>query len=182
MNETIIAADARVEGNLNGQLLRIYGQVAGAVEAEEVIVEQGGEIGGPVTAKGVRVLGRVDGPIQAERVVVDASGISLGGISAPSVSLAEGCTIQGRLDSNLPGPATAAMTNQPVPSAPTVTPYARETPASDLPATAVTAAPSVSTTTPPTPASEPSIATPHSAPKNAPTAFSLDGVRLSAKD
>ena len=109
MHETMIAADCRIEGQLTGQVVRIFGQVTGAVEATEVIVEAGAQIGGGIHASGVRVLGRVDGAIRAERVIVEASGQSLGGISAPSVTLAEGCTIQGRLDSNLPAPAAGPL-------------------------------------------------------------------------
>ena len=90
MHETMIAADCRIEGQLTGQVVRIFGQVTGAVEATEVIVEAGAQIGGGIHASGVRVLGRVDGAIRAERVIVEASGQSLGGISAPSVTLAEG--------------------------------------------------------------------------------------------
>jgi cytoskeletal protein CcmA (bactofilin family) len=105
MQETIITAETRVEGDISGQLLRIFGLVTGSMEAEEVIIERGGQVGGNIRAGGLRVFGRVDGAIFAQRVVIESSGMSLGGISAPSVSLAEGCTIQGRLDSNLPEPA-----------------------------------------------------------------------------
>ena len=107
MQETIITAETRVEGDISGQLLRIFGLVTGSMEAEEVIIERGGQVGGNIRAGGLRVFGRVDGAIFAQRVVIESSGMSLGGISAPSVSLAEGCTIQGRLDSNLPEPAAS---------------------------------------------------------------------------
>ena len=199
MHETIIGADARVEGNLSGQLLRIYGHVAGTVEAEEVIVEQGGQIGGSLSAKGVRVLGRVDGLIQAEQVLIESSGVSLGGISAPSVSLAEGCTIQGRLDSNLPGPAATPIASAPAQAVAAITAYARDAQPSQLPPTLTSkpsqpAAPLIGSV--PTPAPAQAVASlavtarqvstappaPKTAPKTAPRAFSLDGVRLTAKD
>ena len=187
MQETVVAADARIDGHITGQMIRVFGQVTGNIEAGEVIIETGAHVGGGISATGVRVLGRVEGAIRAERVVVEASGQSLGGIAAPSVSLAEGCTIQGRLDSNLPGPAPSAHTTQPSvgpqrvtsytqPMAPrgsdpvyTSTPPQASQPVSTMPASALPV--TEQTTTPPT-----------SAPKTAPRAFSLDGVRLQAKE
>ena len=187
MQETVVAADARVDGHITGQMIRVFGQVTGNIEAGEVIVEIGAHVGGGIIATGVRILGRVEGAIRAERVVVESSGQSLGGIAAPSVSLAEGCTIQGRLDSNLPGPAPAAHTTQPSVAPQMVTSYTQpiaprgadpiyssQVPQAAQPATAIPASalPVVEhTTTPPT-----------SAPKTAPRAFSLDGVRLQAKE
>ena len=184
MHETMIAADCRIEGQLTGQVVRIFGQVTGAVEATEVIVEAGAQIGGGIHASGVRVLGRVDGAIRAERVIVEASGQSLGGISAPSVTLAEGCTIQGRLDSNLPAPAVSplpvnrvehatAPPAYPAPRQQHVTPYTSSLPqaASGTPMPAA-ALPVAQADAPP----------PTSAPKVAPRAFNLDGVKLHAED
>ena len=179
MHETIIAAGTRVEGSISGQMVRIFGQVTGAIDGDEVIVEGSGHVGGSVSAQGVRVLGRVDGSIQAQRVIIEASGMSLGGIAAPSVNLAEGCTIQGRLDSNLPAPTAAAPVHYaaaPTPQpAQAVTAYVSE-PHPSTPPTAVA-------TQPPAPTPSPALpATPRPAPTTAPTAFSLDGVRLTVKD
>jgi hypothetical protein len=136
-------------------------------------------VGGSVAAQGVRILGRVDGSIQAQRVIIEASGMSLGGIAAPSVNLAEGCTIQGRLDSNLPAPTAAAPAHYAATPAPqpaqAVTAYVSEPHPSGVPQAA--------TTHPPSPPPSPALpATPRPAPKTAPTAFSLDGVRLTVKD
>ncbi len=197
MQETIVATGARVEGNVSGQLVRVFGQVTGMIDAHEVIIEAGAQVGSGIIASGVRVLGRVEGQIRAERVVVESSGQSLGGISAPSVSLAEGCTIQGRLDSNLPSPAAGAPKHTQPPQPLPATAYTRpghgapahqpsHTPqayASAIPASKPIAP--RSTVTPPA-AALPVTASPTSppkpAPKTAPRAFSLDGVRLSAKD
>ena len=184
MHETIVAADARIDGHISGQNIRIFGQVTGNIEAGEVIIEAGAHVGGGIVATGVRILGRVDGSIRAERVVVESSGQSLGGISAPSVSLAEGCTIQGRLDSNLPSPAPSihAPQRSAVPQQVTsytqpgvIEPiYASKSPQTAQPATAVPAST--------LPVIEPTTTPPTAAPKTAPRAFSLDGVRLQAKE
>ncbi len=187
MQETVVAADARVDGHITGQMIRVFGQVTGNIEAGEVIIETSAHVGGGITATGVRILGRVEGAIRAERVVVESSGQSLGGIAAPSVSLAEGCTIQGRLDSNLPGPAPTVHTTQPSVAPQMVTSYTQPMAprlgdpgyASGLPQAAQPV-----TTVPPSalPVSEQKTMTPTSAPKTAPRAFSLDGVRLQAKE
>ena len=111
MHETIIAASCRIDGDIEAQRVRVFGSVAGSIKAQEVIVEASGHVHGALQAVAIQVFGRIDGPITADRVMIEAGGTSLGGIAAPSVSLAEGCTIQGRLDSNLPGPAAPAATN-----------------------------------------------------------------------
>ena len=191
MQETVIAADTRVDGHLAGQMVRIFGQVTGNIDAGEVIIESGAQVGGGIVATGVRVLGRVEGPIRAERVVVESSGQSLGGIAAPSVSLAEGCTIQGRLDSNLPGPAPGFQA-PPVSTTPQMVTsytqpslrgdaehrYSSSTPQPTAPVTAPT--PTVAASA--LPVTEHTTSPPTSAPKTAPRAFSLDGVRLHVKE
>jgi len=191
MQETIVATGARVEGNVSGQLVRVFGQVTGMIDAHEVVIEAGAQVGAGIIASGVRVLGRVEGPIRAERVVVESSGQSLGGIAAPSVSLAEGCTIQGRLDSNLPSPAANAPTRPQPPQQASATAYTRPghaAPTYSPSNTPQAYAPVIAATKPATPpaaalpVTESPTSPPKPAPKMAPRAFSLDGVRLTAKD
>ena len=178
MQETVIAADTRVDGHLAGQLVRVFGQVTGNIDAGEVIIESGAQVGGGIVATGVRVLGRVEGPIRAERVIVESTGQSLGGIAAPSVSLAEGCTIQGRLDSNLPGPAPGFHAPHASPAPQMVTSYTQPNPladsdhryASNVPqssAPAVTPTPTVAASA--LPVTEHTTTPPTSAPKTAST-------------
>ncbi|MEQ9503170.1 MAG: polymer-forming cytoskeletal protein [Deltaproteobacteria bacterium] len=98
--KTEISANAAVRGTLRGaEDLVVRGRVEGAIALDGVLyVEPGGVVKADVTARRVVIAGALVGDVTAEGAIeVGADGRVLGDLTAPSVKLAPGARLSGRL-------------------------------------------------------------------------------------
>lgn len=98
----VIGPSISIRGDLTGEEdLVIEGRVEGEVvlEKNRVEVGQGGRVKADILAKTIHVLGEVDGNLAGdEEVIIRASGRVVGNISAPRVTLEDGCNFRGSVD------------------------------------------------------------------------------------
>lgn len=98
----VIGPSISIRGDLTGEEdLVIEGRVEGEVvlEKHRVEVGQGGRVKADILAKTIHVLGQVDGNLAGdEEVIIRASGRVVGNISAPRVTLEDGCNFRGTVD------------------------------------------------------------------------------------
>jgi cytoskeletal protein CcmA (bactofilin family) len=81
--------------------LTIAGHVEGTVtvEGHALTIDAGGRVKATVTAQTMILAGTVTGSLKSEgQIVVKDTAVIEGDLSAPSVSLAEGATVHGRVD------------------------------------------------------------------------------------
>jgi cytoskeletal protein CcmA (bactofilin family) len=81
--------------------LTVAGHIEGTVtvEGHPLTVDAGGKLKATVTAQTMIVAGTVSGSLKSDvRIVVKDTAVVDGDLSAPSVSLAEGATVHGRID------------------------------------------------------------------------------------
>src|SRR5258708_1140598 len=81
--------------------LTIAGRVDGTVEIKghAVSLAGGGRLSGDVTAETIIIDGQVDGSLTAEaRIVVRATATIDGDLLAPAISVAEGATLNGKIE------------------------------------------------------------------------------------
>ncbi len=98
--KTEISANAAVRGTLRGaEDLVVRGRVEGAIALDGVLyVEPGGVVKADVNARRVVIAGALVGDVTAEDgIEVGADGRVLGDLTAPSVKLASGARLSGRL-------------------------------------------------------------------------------------
>ena len=94
--------------------LTIAGHVDGtiAVDGHALTIAAGGHVKATVTAHTIVIGGHVDGRLNAgARIVVGETGTIEGDLSAPAVSLADGATVHGKVE-------TAARRRSAVPATP----------------------------------------------------------------
>ncbi|NIR31213.1 MAG: polymer-forming cytoskeletal protein [Gammaproteobacteria bacterium] len=124
----VIGPSISIRGDVMGEEdLVIDGRVEGTVELKHnsVTVGKEGRIKANIRAKVVEVQGRVEGDLRGdEQVVIRRSGHVMGDITAPRVSLEDGCKYRGRIEMD-GGSAAAPETGKgkvsdfkPAPSAP----------------------------------------------------------------
>ncbi len=98
----VIGPSISIRGDVTGEEdLVIDGRVEGAVELKNnsVTVGREGRIKANIHAKVVEVQGRVEGDLHGdEQVVIRRSAHVIGDITAPRVSLEDGCKYRGRID------------------------------------------------------------------------------------
>ncbi|MEE8583584.1 MAG: polymer-forming cytoskeletal protein [Acidobacteriota bacterium] len=98
----IVGHSISIRGDITGQEdLVIYGKVEGKVnlKGNNVTIGQDGKVKADVTAKIISVEGQVQGNLKGEeQVIVRKSGNVEGNISAPRVSLEDGCRFSGQID------------------------------------------------------------------------------------
>ncbi len=97
-----IGSSIRIKGEVSArEPLTIAGTVEGsiAVEGHPVTIVEGGSVNATIVAHTIVVAGAVNGRLNAEaRIVVRATANIQGDLAAPAVSLAEGATVQGRVE------------------------------------------------------------------------------------
>jgi cytoskeletal protein CcmA (bactofilin family) len=97
-----IGPSIRIKGEVTArEPLAIAGHVDGTIDADghSVTIDAGGCLMATVTAQTIVVGGCVVGQLTAgERVVIRATAEVEGDISAPSVSLADGAVLRGRIE------------------------------------------------------------------------------------
>jgi cytoskeletal protein CcmA (bactofilin family) len=102
-NAAQIGPTIRIKGEvISGEPLTIAGHVDGKIDAagHPVNVVAGSHIKATISAETIVVGGAVKGKLHAAtRIVVQQSASIDGELIAPAVSLAEGATIQGRIES-----------------------------------------------------------------------------------
>lgn len=77
--------------------LHIHGNVVGQINADSLIVGNGGYVEGDVVARNVRVEGRLKGRIFAFNVTLDSSADIVGRIFHHNVTVAKGARVEGRM-------------------------------------------------------------------------------------
>jgi cytoskeletal protein CcmA (bactofilin family) len=100
----LIGPSIRIKGELSArEPLVIAGHVDGSVEVEghQVTIVESGNVTATVQADTIVVAGTVNGILNAaSRIIVRATAVIEGDLSAPSVSLADGATVHGRVETS----------------------------------------------------------------------------------
>ena len=103
MNTTArIGASIHIKGEVTSQEpLAIAGRVEGTIEVDghPLVADAGSDIHATVTAHTIVVAGRVNGSLMAgARIEIRDTATIEGELSAPAISLAEGATVHGRIE------------------------------------------------------------------------------------
>jgi cytoskeletal protein CcmA (bactofilin family) len=97
-----IGQSIRIKGEVQaGEPLIVAGQVDGTVEVNghPLTIDTGGAIEATVSADTIIVSGRASGLLTATaKIVIENSATVNGDVAAPSVSLAEGAVVNGRIE------------------------------------------------------------------------------------
>ena len=97
-----IGPSIRINGDLTGdEDVTVQGRVEGTVNLREhvLIVGKDGQLNATVNARVINVEGKVEGDLQGEeQVIVQRSGNVRGNITAPRVTLEDGCKFKGSID------------------------------------------------------------------------------------
>ena len=97
---TIVGHGMRLEGSLTtAGVVVVAGRVDGEIVSDELVrVMPGGVVKGPIRAEAVLVEGAVDGDIiVAGQIELARTGRVRGDVTGPSVAVAEGAYLKGRL-------------------------------------------------------------------------------------
>lgn len=94
-----VAADTRVRGTVRGTgAFVVAGQVEGQVILQdEAVVEPGGQIRGKLEARAVSSSGRVEGTVATGRLEVRSAATVAADLTATTVVVEEGASVQGYL-------------------------------------------------------------------------------------
>jgi cytoskeletal protein CcmA (bactofilin family) len=103
MNTTArIGASIHIKGEVTShEPLAIAGRVEGTIEVDghSLVADPGSNIKATVTAHTIVVAGQVSGSLMAgERIEICETATIEGELSAPAISLAEGATVHGRIE------------------------------------------------------------------------------------
>lgn len=97
-----IGASIRIKGEvISREPLTIAGHVDGTIDVDghPLTVEEGGLVAATITADSIFVAGQVNGSlIAAARIVVRNTASVEGDLSAPSISVADGALVHGRVE------------------------------------------------------------------------------------
>ena len=112
-----VGPSVRIQGDMSGEEdLLVRGTVEGSISLKNHLVTIGkeGRVSATVEAKVIRIEGTVEGDLRGnEQIIVTGSGNVRGNISAPRVTLEDGCRFKGSIDMDgadprNPGAAPAA--------------------------------------------------------------------------
>ena len=101
--DTQVGGETVLEGKLSGGGHHaIRGTIIGECDIKGILyIEPGGHWRGNILADVVIVAGSVDGNLQArEKIELYATGRVTGNLAAPAVAIAEGATLEGRIDTS----------------------------------------------------------------------------------
>lgn len=97
-----VGQSVRIQGDISGEEdLTVQGIVEGSISLKNHLVTIGkeGRVNATVDARIIRIDGTVDGDLHGhEQIVVGTSGNVRGNISAPRVTLEDGCRFKGSID------------------------------------------------------------------------------------
>ena len=100
-----IGASIFIRGDISGEeSLTVEGKIEGTVtlKGNALFVGPEGDVNATVKAGRISVSGRVEGDLQAEdQVVLQSSGKMQGNITAPRVTLEDGCKFKGTIDMDM---------------------------------------------------------------------------------
>ena len=100
--KAVIGSSITIKGDLSGEEdLIIQGKVAGTIRLHQysVTVGRNGQIKADIFAKSIKVDGKVEGNLTGEeQVLIREFGQVQGNITAPKVSMEEGCQFKGSVD------------------------------------------------------------------------------------
>jgi cytoskeletal protein CcmA (bactofilin family) len=106
-----IGASIRIKGEVTAsEPLTIAGHVDGSVvvDGHPVTIVAGGQVTATVAANTIVVSGAVNGRLSADvRIVIRETAVVEGDIAAPSVTLADGATLHGRVETRERKPSLA---------------------------------------------------------------------------
>jgi cytoskeletal protein CcmA (bactofilin family) len=101
-NMAKIGSSIRIKGEVIArEPLTILGQVEGTVDADghPITVEPGAKVSATISAQTIVVAGHINGSISADaRIVLRDTANVEGDLSAPAISVAEGATVHGRIE------------------------------------------------------------------------------------
>ena len=107
-----IGRSVRIQGDISGEEdLMIQGMIEGSVSLKNHLVTIGkeGRVSATVDAKVIRIEGTVEGDLRGnEQIIVSASGNVRGNMSAPRVTIEDGCSFKGSIDMDGPEPGRPA--------------------------------------------------------------------------
>ena len=112
-----IGRSVHIQGDISGEEdLMIQGTIEGSISLKDHLVTIGkeGRVSATVDAKVIRIEGTVEGDLRGnEQIIVSASGNVRGNMSAPRVTIEDGCRFKGSIDmdgaeSGHPAPAASA--------------------------------------------------------------------------
>ncbi|MFT4703360.1 MAG: cytoskeletal protein CcmA (bactofilin family) [Bradymonadia bacterium] len=106
-----VGSSIEIKGRVSGSgSLVIAGVVEGEISVEQdLTVEAGGRVVADVAARTVTVRGELTGDVTAtERVSVEAGAKLVGNIRAPRLAIADGATVRGAIDMDIPSPSGGA--------------------------------------------------------------------------
>ena len=110
-----IGPTIRIRGDLSGdEDLLVQGTVEGTIDLPKnlVIIGQDGQVNAIVNARTVEVEGKVEGDLRAnEQVVLRRSGQVRGNITAPRVTIEDGCRFKGSIDMDVEAGAGAKVSD-----------------------------------------------------------------------
>lgn len=113
-----IGRSVRIQGDISGEEdLTIQGMVEGSISLKNHLVTIGkeGRVSATVNAKVIRIEGTVEGDLRGnEQIIMSASGNVRGNMSAPRVTIEDGCRFKGSIDMD-----GAESSGQPAPAAST---------------------------------------------------------------
>lgn len=99
-----IGASIRIKGEvITREPLSIAGTIEGTIDADghPLTVEHGARLDATITAQTVIVSGQVNGTVLAgARIVVHDTATVDGDLSSPAISVAEGATVHGRIETS----------------------------------------------------------------------------------
>jgi cytoskeletal protein CcmA (bactofilin family) len=99
-----IGASIRIKGEvISREPLSIAGVIDGTIDADghPLTIEQGARLDATITAQTVIIAGQLNGTVMAgARIAVHETAAVEGELSSPAISVAEGATVQGRIETS----------------------------------------------------------------------------------
>jgi len=95
--ETVVGTGTEIEGNIQtNECVRVDGKIKGQVNAESVVIGEGGVVLGDITANKVTIAGRIKGNVSAASVLeLLPSGHIIGDIRSSKLIIADGANFEG---------------------------------------------------------------------------------------
>src|SRR5262249_62312317 len=94
----VIAKELKIVGSVTAEgLVYVYGQIAGNLSCNSLVIERGSLVGGTVTAERVVVDGKVYGPIRGGEIVLKSQAQVVGDLHCQSLAIESGAFFHCRL-------------------------------------------------------------------------------------
>jgi cytoskeletal protein CcmA (bactofilin family) len=108
-NQTVIDADANVEGKLTGKDARILGKFKGEIALSgRLILGEGSRVEGKVVADAAEIAGTYRGDLSVRSLVLLDKGRAEGTLDAKTLAVREGAQLNGSVNAGQAAPAQAA--------------------------------------------------------------------------